>query len=226
MKALKKWGKGLQLVQTAALALAVAGGLAGCSTPGYQKSDAAAVSMFSASTEVQAESQALEQTRTALNDLVNNPAPDLKFQFHRYCVALDQLTACAHRTESTGKTMARKSDAYFAAWDKQLTNITYEVIRSSSSARRTEARGVFDKVNQRYQDTQAVVWPMIAYLGDIRKALSTDLTQSGVKAIQPVATHANENMDKVQTALGALTAALADARIRFSSFVATVQNTH
>ena len=49
--------------------------------------------------------------------------------------------------------MARKSEAYFAAWDKQLTNINYEVIRTSSSTRKTEARSLFDTVNRRYKDT-------------------------------------------------------------------------
>lgn len=213
---------GLPLLSAAGLCLLLAG-LAGCATQNYQKSDAAAGSMFSAAGEVQAESHAMEATRSYLNDLVNNPASDLKVQFRRYSDALDQLTACAHRTETTGKTMARKSQAYFAAWDRQLTNITFEVIRNNSSARETEARTVFDNVNQRYQDTQAVVWPMIAYLEDIRRALSTDLTQGGIQSIKPVVVHANENMDKVQTAFGALTTALADARTRFSSFVATVQ---
>lgn len=212
-----------QLVSTLALLCAL-GGLAGCASPGYQKSDAAASSMSSAVDEVQAESHALEMTQSALNSLVENPPPDLKMGLRRYSDALDNLIKCAHRTERTGKTMASKSEAYFAAWDRQLTNITYEVIRNSSSARETEARGVFSTVNTRYQDTQAVVWPMITYLEDIRRALSTDLTTAGVKAVKPVTEHANENIGKVQTAFASLKTSLVDAQNRFSSFVARVQN--
>jgi hypothetical protein len=224
-RAQTKWSNTLQPAAAAVVAIAV-GCLAGCSSPGYKKGDAAAVSMASAAGEVEAESRALEATRQMLNDLVDNPAPDLKLQYRRYSDALDRLVSCAHRTEATGKTMARKSAAYFAAWDKQLTTIQYEVIRDGSIARKEEARKLFDTVNGRYQNTQAVVWPMISYLEDIRQALSTDLTRAGVSSVKPVAAHANENATKVQTAFAALSAALADARTRFSSFTATAQNTN
>ena len=211
----------LQLTHFTALALALAW-LAGCASPGYKKSDAAAGSMSSAASEVQAESLALDVTRSSLNNLVDNPPADLRLGFNRYSEALDKLTARAQRTENTGRTMAHKSEAYFAEWDKQLTNITYEVIRNSSTTRRTEARGVFDTVNRRYKDTQSVVWPLITYLADIRQALSADLTLGGVNSVKPVVAHANANMDKVQASLAALATALDDARTRFSSYNAPV----
>ncbi len=227
MKAHKRtnWSLGLQLTQSTVLGLALAC-LAGCASASYKKSDAAAQSMSSAASEVQAESMALETTRAALNDLINNPPQDLKPPLKRYSQALDRLTACAQRTENTGKTMARKSEAYFAAWDRQLTNISYEVIRNSSSTRKTEARGVFDTVNRRYQETQAVVWPLITYLDDIRQALNADLTLAGLGSVKPVVVHAGENMDKVETAFTALTTALIDAQSRFSSYNATAENTN
>ena len=207
----------LHLIHLTALGLALAW-LAGCASPGYKKSDAAAGSMSSAASEVQAESLALDVTRSSLNNLVENPPADLRLGLDRYSEALSKLTASAQRTESTGQTMARKSEAYFVAWDKQLTNITYEVIRNSSNTRKTEARAVFDTVNRRYKDTQAVVWPLITYLADIRQALSADLTLEGVNSVKPVVAHANENMDKVQAALAALATALGDARSKFSSY--------
>jgi hypothetical protein len=212
----------LQLTHCAALALALAW-LAGCASPGYKKSDAAAGSMSSAASEVQAESLALDVTRSSLNNLVENPPADLRLGLDRYSEALNKLAASAQRTENTGKTMARKSEAYFVAWDKQLTNITYEVIRNGSNTRKTEARGVFDTVNRRYKDTQAVVWPLITYLADIRQALTADLTLAGVNSVKPVVAHANANMDKVQAALAALATSLSDARTRFSSYNAPVE---
>jgi hypothetical protein len=66
--------------------------------------------------EIQAESRAVEQTMGALKNLVNEPAVDLRLQFERFSSALDELLAAAKRTEASGKRMAEKSAAYFAAW--------------------------------------------------------------------------------------------------------------
>ena len=211
--------KYLPVAECAILAL-VLGWLTGCASPGYKKSDAAAQSMSSAAAEVQAESVALQVARSSLNGLVDSPQADLKVPFARYSEALDRLVSCARRTESTGQTMARKSQAYFATWDRQLTNINYQVIRDTSSTRRDEARMLFEGVNRRYQDTQAVVWPLIAYLEDIRRALSADLTEAGVASAKPVVAHANQNMDKLDMALAALASTLQDTHNRFSSVAA------
>ena len=43
--------------------------------------------------------------------------------------------------------------------------------------------------------------PLTAFLQDIRKALSTDLTKPGLVAVQEWTTSANERASKVQTAL-------------------------
>src|SRR5437879_2881604 len=94
--------------------------LTGCSSAGYQKGDSAAVSIQTASADVQGESRALELTMGALRDLVNESPADLKLEFKHFSSALDQLNTAAKRSAATGKRMEQRHAAYLQAWDKEL----------------------------------------------------------------------------------------------------------
>jgi hypothetical protein len=104
--------------------------------------------------------------------------------------------------------MEEKNAAYLAEWDKQLAAIDYGHIHEISEARRASVTNSLDTIQRRYQESQAAVQPLISYLLDIRRALSTDLTQGGLEALKGVAQNANNNVAKVQTALDALTTEL------------------
>lgn len=198
--------------------------LAGCTSTGYQKGDAAAVSMQRAATEVQLEGKAMSQTMAALQDLLQQPSGDLRPAFKRYSKSLDHLIATAQSTENTGGRVREKNAAYFQAWDQQLQTIDYQHIRELSQARRSEVTNRLDEVNRRYYESQAAVEPLLSYLQDIRRALSTDLTPGGLEALKPIVQNANDNAVKVQTALDALTAALTNSSARMASVIYQNQN--
>src|SRR5579872_4937835 len=191
--------------------------LAGCTTNGYQKGDVAAVSMQRAATEVQAESHAIDQTVVNLRDLVSETNGDLRVPFKRYSKSLDRLIAAAQRTDNTGRKMEQKSTAYLQAWDQQLQTIDYQHIHDLSQARRSEVTNRVEAINRRYRESQAAVQPVISYFVDIRRALSTDLTMAGLESLQGISQNANDNVAKLQTALGALTAELTDSSAHLSS---------
>ena len=113
--------------------------LAGCSSAGYRKSDAVALSMKSAAAEVQVESQELERVMGNLKQLMDEPSGDLKIAFRQFSTALDRLKASARRTNNTGHRMSQRGAEYFQAWNKQLETIDYEHVREVSATRRTEA---------------------------------------------------------------------------------------
>jgi len=191
--------------------------LAGCKSTSYKKGDAAANSLETAAAEVQAESRALDLTMGSLKDLNNDAGPDLKLQFQHFSTCLDKLVSAAHRTELTGQRMAEKNAAFLLAWQKQLDQMQYEHVRDVSQTRMVEVSNRFDTVNRRYQDSQAVVQPMIGYLVDVRHALNADLTKEGLTSINSVMQNAENNALKVQTALGALSTELAESGNRLSS---------
>jgi len=189
----------------------------GCQSGAYKKSDAAARSLDKAAREVQAEAHGIDVTLEALDDLVNNPAPDLKPQLARFSAALDRLVALAQRTDATRLRMEQKSAEYFTAWDQQVPAINFGIIREHSEARRAEVTNKFYSVNSRYLDAQAVVWPLINYFRDIRTALSVDLTSAGLESVKSIVSNAEQNARKVQLALEQLTNELNASGAQLSS---------
>lgn len=162
-----------------AFALVIAG-LAGCQTAGYQKSNAAALNSQVAAGYVQAESQQLQATITALNDLVNQPATNAEPQFLNFTQALNRLSASAKSADDEVKRIKSNRAAYFATWDNEIRNIQDPVTQSVSKAREADVRSMFDATLRAYDETRQNLQPLISYLQDIRKALSTDLTRNGL----------------------------------------------
>ena len=108
--------------------------------------------------------------------------------------------------------------SYLQAWDKQLDAISFEHIRDLSQARRTEVANRMSAINQRYQQSQQVVEPLISYLLDIRRALGSDLTTGGLGSMKEIVENAGTNAAKVQSALNALTGELANSGTQMSSW--------
>ena len=192
-------------------------GFVGCHSTGYDRSDATARGLQSAAAEVQAQSRALEATMDALNDLVNKPSGDLKPQFAWFSTELDRLVALAARNERIGRRMQARSAAYFKEWDSQLASISYESVRKSSEIRRAEVSAQLDTINKHYQESEEVIHPLIGYLWDIRKALSTDLTMAGLAAVKNIVANAEENAGKVRTVLAKLATDLTTSGAEMSS---------
>lgn len=199
--------------------------LAGCAPASYRQSNAANKSVRAAALQVQIESQALDDTAAALNALAENPATDLRPQYAIFNRALNRLVAAAGRTDARGADMARENKLYFATWNAQLPTIYYDAIRDRSSTRLGEVTNRFDKVCERYADTQQVLRPVIIYLEDLRTALLADLTPSGLAALKPSIGNAAENIEKVKIALGQEVTELANVRVSPTALTANAANT-
>jgi hypothetical protein len=191
--------------------------LAGCASTGYHKSDTAALSMQQTAAAVQNQSRCLNSTLTSLKTLTSSTQGDLKPKFKSFSTSLDATIASCKRAEAAARDMQRKSAAYFAAWSNELSSINYAVIRDSSSARKDEVRARFVELNRRFQDTQAVVKPLVAYLQDIRTALSTDLTAGGIQSVSSIVAKADDSASKVQAGLAQMTAELTSSSAQMSS---------
>jgi hypothetical protein len=207
--------------------------LTGCSTTGYQKGDVAAQSLKQAAGQVRAENQALDLAMVTLRELVNKspgenqpdakrfnqPSIDLKPSFQRFSRALDRLESAARRTDEAATQIAQKKAAYLANWNKELSTMSYEAVRTRSEARKNEVSQRFEAVNRRYSEARAATEPLIAYLNDVRKALGTDLTTGGLVAVKPIVQNAEENTVKVQAALARLSDELSASSVQMASIM-------
>jgi hypothetical protein len=189
----------------------------GCASANYQKADDASDSLRKAAIQINAENRNIDVTLASLDNLVNRPAPDLKPQFKGFSKSVDRLAASARRAEKAAEVANQKSAEYFRDWDKETVAINFEAVRDQSVSRKTQVSNEFNTVNQRYRENQAVIEPLISYLQDIRRALSTDLTRGGLQSVKPLVDNAEQNARKVQTALARLTMDLSTSRTEMSS---------
>ena len=199
-------------------ALALAGAwLAGCSTTVYKQGDRAADSAEAAAIQAQTESQALAGTLATVSNLVDKPFPDLRLPYQSFSAALDGLAAALKQGGARGDQLVRSNALFLASWSKDLTTITNADVRSSSEARRTEVSKQIDAATAHYKRAQDALRSLVDYLQDIRRALSTDLTQNGVAAVKPLVSNASMTASKVQDALTQANADLTALSAQMSS---------
>jgi hypothetical protein len=191
----------------------------GCASGNYRKADAASESLRKAARQIDAENHAIDLTLAALDNLVDNPAPDLKPQFKRFSASLNRLVGFAAEAEKAAEVANQKSADYLRNWDKETAAINFEAVRDESVSRKTLVSNEFNTVNQRYRENQAVIEPLISYLQDIRTALSTDLTADGLQSVKSLVANAEQNARKVQAALARLTNDLSASGSQISSVV-------
>jgi len=192
--------------------------LVGCQGPGYQKSDSVALNSQTAATLVQGELRDLELATNTLHELVNQPAADAKPQFVRFSQAVDRLSASSKSAAERVKSVARNRAGYFEVWDKEILTLKDEEVRRRSQARREEAGKQFTATVRQSLEAQDSVQPVIGYLSDIRKALSTDLTRNGLASMQPLLPRAGELAGKAQTELNKLAVELDALSARMASY--------
>lgn len=178
--------------------------VSGCATTQIRQSTAASKALTSASEDVRLETQRLETTMASLQALVNQPEGDLRGPYKRFSKDLQRLKDAAARSVRTGEDLAVRSHIYLASWQTTLEAITFEHVRERSEARRQEVNNQLARVQQRYDEVQSVVDPMINYLQDIRTALAADLTGEGLRNVKSLVANASSNAMKVQTALANL----------------------
>jgi hypothetical protein len=199
--------------------LIIFGGV-GCKS-NYVRSDATAWRLDRTATEVRSTAGYLDATSAALNDMLTNPSGDLRIQYDRYCQSLAQFIAATDRASSEVKTLQRHSKAYFENWDKELAQMNDEQIRQTSATRKAEAMRDYDTAMRSYQSGQDALEPVIAYFEDIRKALSTDLTRSGLASAQAAAMNANQKAVNAKAQITQSAAELSGLAGKMSSYVIT-----
>jgi outer membrane murein-binding lipoprotein Lpp len=195
--------------------------LAGCRSPGYVKSDTAAAHLQTAAGEVRGESKDIDAAMAALNDLVKRPTGDLKLQYRRFSEALDHLAAAASRAPARAASLKGKTAAYFETWDRELQGMSDDEIRKTSATRKAEVSAQCDITLQRYQQSEDALTPLLAYLNDIRKALSTDLTATGLQSAAESVMRAGERAATAQTGLAQSAGDLEAMGAKMSSIVTT-----
>jgi outer membrane murein-binding lipoprotein Lpp len=180
--------------------------IAGCASANYKQSAATASALTDSAHRIDQGNASINQALADLNDLVNNPQPDLRKQFGQFSSSVDDLGAKAKDVDETATNMKASGAAYFEKWDQELSQINNEDIRQRGESRKQDVAARFGRIATRYNGTRAAFQPFMSDLRDVQRFLKTDLTVGGLAASQTFAAKATRDAVPLRDAYAQLAA--------------------
>jgi hypothetical protein len=146
-------------------------------------------------------SQQLKATLSALNALTAQKKGDLRPAYNAFCAEVPKTEAAAGWTRTRVQWMAGDGRRYFKDWQATIDGIANESLRKKAQKRLDAVRKSYDQVEQSLVQAGEKFRPFLSDLGDIQKALATDVTAGGVKAVKGTVSSANWNHQFVDKAI-------------------------
>jgi hypothetical protein len=198
----------LKWTALAVTTVALAAGLTGCTTTGYQQADKTGASMAQFRQEITAAKLAVDDTVKSLGQVAvaadTNPRP----AFEQFSKSLANLESTAAAAKKRAADMNAAGQAYFANWEKELANLNNPEIKAMATQQRAKLQATFDSIKKVAEPLKAQFDPWLSDLRDLRQYLSNDLTISGVDAAKPLFAKAQAEGFEVQKSMDALVAEL------------------
>lgn len=143
----------------------------------------------------------LKATLAAINALTAQRKGDLRPAYDTYCSEVSKTGEAASWTKRRAQWMASDGRKYFQDWQNTVNGIGNEPLRKKSQKRLDAVKANYDKVETLLQRASERFKPFLSDLTDIQKALATDVTAGGVKAIKSTVKSANWNHQYVDRAI-------------------------
>jgi len=160
-----------------------------------------ATSIKEAQLETTRTSDQLKATLEAINALTKQTKGDLRPAYNAYCAEVSKTEAAAVWTKTRIQWMAGDGRKYFQDWQATVNSIANESLRKKSQKRLDAVQASYNKVEASLQLAGEKFKPFLSDLTDIQKALATDVTAGGVKAIKSTVRSANWNNQYVEKAI-------------------------
>jgi len=145
----------------------------------------------------------LKATLGALNALTKQTTGDLRPPYKTYCSEVTNTYSAAAWTNVRVQWMASDGRKYFQDWQGTVSGIANESLRKKAQKRLDTVKTSYNKVETSLQQAAEKFKPFLSDLSDIQKALATDVTAGGVKAIRKTVNSANWNHQSVDRAIQA-----------------------
>ena len=143
----------------------------------------------------------LKATLEAINALTKQTKGDLRPAYNTYCSEVAKTEAAAGWTKTRIQWMAMDGRKYFEDWQSTVNSIANESLRKKSQKRLNAVKVSYDKVEASLKVAGDKFKPFLSDLADIQKALASDVTAGGVKAIKSTVRSANWNHQYVDNAI-------------------------
>jgi hypothetical protein len=186
----------LNLLTRSALAILMAAAPLVAYAQTAQEQLAASTQVARAETEnTRAELQKAMATLTALQAQTSG---DLRPNFDKFAASLDSTRAAANLTGKRVDTMKADSGSYFASWKSELATIKNKDIRQPSEKRLQAVQKEYAAVLAKMGQARTAFAPMLSDAEDLRTALGTDLTPSGLKSQNKSVSKTNKGLAAAQ----------------------------
>ena len=146
-------------------------------------------------------SEQLKATLAALNALTQQKKGDLHPAYKTYCEEVAKTQSARDWTVTRIQSMDKNGNTYFQDWQGKVKEIANESLRKKSQKRLDTVKTSYDKVLASLTQAGEKFKPFLSDLSDIQKALATDVTAGGVKAIKSTVKSANWNYQYVDKSI-------------------------
>jgi septal ring factor EnvC (AmiA/AmiB activator) len=143
----------------------------------------------------------LKATLGALNALTKQTQGDLRPAYNTYCAEVTKTEAAAGWTRTRAQWMANDGRKYFESWQKTIDGMANPSLHKKAQKRLNSVQASYGKVEGSLRQAGEKFKPFLSDLGDIQKALATDVTAGGVKALRGTVNSANWNHQYISKAV-------------------------
>jgi uncharacterized phage infection (PIP) family protein YhgE len=183
--------------------------LAGCgTTSGYKQADKTGEGIAEFREEIVNGKKAIDATMKSLSQIAASATTDPRKAFEQFSKSVAKLESTAGKVRDRGQDMKAKGKAYFAQWEKEMTEVKNEEVRSLATSRKEKLQGTFDAIAKAAEPLKAQFSPWMSSLKDLEKFLSNDLTVAGVDAAKGLFAKARADGVEVQKSMDSLVAEL------------------
>ena len=178
----------------------VALAVAGCATRGYDKTTRIADNMAKQTEGMQAAKPQVDAMLASLDSLVRAEG-NMKPAFKKFSDTLDETEKAAARARKGAESIREQEAEYMAAWQQEAATITNPDVKAATQARQEEVKRTLGELSAAGRKAGDAYQPFISEMKDIRTYLSNDLTQGGVKRLEPTIQKARQGGAGLQKAL-------------------------
>jgi septal ring factor EnvC (AmiA/AmiB activator) len=159
-----------------------------------------AASIRETHTETSRTAEQLKATLAAITAMTKQTKGDLRPAYKAYCEEVTKTEAAAAWTRTRVIWMAGDGRKYFQDWQATIDGISNASLKKKAQKRLDSVKASYDKVETSLKEAGEKFKPFLSDLSDITKALATDVTAGGVKAIKGTVSSANWNLQYVDKA--------------------------
>jgi hypothetical protein len=146
-------------------------------------------------------SEQLRATLGALNALTKQTKGDLHPAYNAFRAQAAKTQTAAVETRKRVAWMNGDGRKYFFGWQESVNGIANESLRKKAQKRLDSVKESYGKVEEKLKVASEKFSPFLSDLTDIEKALATDVTAGGVKAIRSTVKSANWNYQFVNDSI-------------------------